>query len=61
MSDSPTRTALKRAGRRASVHLVQAMIEALKAVEAVIDEIAGIADRGQNGDDQIVLERIDVE
>ena len=39
-----------RAGRRAVYHLLQAAVEGLKAVEAVIEEIGGIGEeRDQNG------------
>ena len=36
--------ALIRAGRRAAYHLLQAVIESLKAVEAVIEEVGRIGD-----------------
>lgn len=36
--------ALGRAGRRAVYHLLQALIEGLKAVEAVIEEVGRIGD-----------------
>jgi hypothetical protein len=40
-----------RAGRRAAYHLLQAVVEGLKAVEAVIEEIGGIGtEHDQNGD-----------
>jgi len=59
---SPTIAALSRAGRRASIHLVQALIEGLKAVEAVIEEIGGIADRSDHDDsDNDQLQRIEIE
>lgn len=41
---SQTVAALGRAGRRAVYHLLQAAVEGLKAVEAVIEEIGGIGD-----------------
>ena len=37
--------ALSRAGKRALYHLVQAAVEGLKAVEAVIEEVGSIGDR----------------
>lgn len=51
---------LGRAGRRASYHLLQAVIEGLKAVEAVIDEVGNLADSSENGaaDER---ERIEIE
>lgn len=36
--------ALSRAGKRAIYHLVQAAVEGLKAVEAVIEEVASIGE-----------------
>jgi hypothetical protein len=36
------RDALGRAGRRAAYHLLQAVIEGLKAVEAVIEEVGSM-------------------
>jgi hypothetical protein len=54
--------ALNRAGRRVAFHMIQAAIEGLKAVEAVIEEIGGIA----SGDDHHEgeperLQRIEIE
>jgi len=46
---SPTGQALARAARRVAYHLIQAAVEGLKAVEAVIEEIGSISDEGQNG------------
>ncbi|MDX1468560.1 MAG: hypothetical protein R3258_04410 [Acidimicrobiia bacterium] len=51
---------LKRAGKRAAVHLIQALVEGLKAVEAVIDEL-GAATRGDNEDMKTTRHKIDVE
>lgn len=59
---SPTRAALNRAGRRVAFHMIQAAIEGLKAVEAVIEEIGGIASEGdhhEGASDQ--LQRIQIE
>lgn len=48
---SPAVQAMGRAGRRAAYHLLQAVVEGLKAVEAVIEEIGGIGtEHDQNGD-----------
>jgi hypothetical protein len=59
---SPTIAALSRAGRRASIHLIQALVEGLKAVEAVIEEIGGIADRADHhDDDENRKQRIEIE
>ena len=41
--------AFGRAGRRAVYHLLQALIEGLKAVEAVIEEVGRIGDDDENG------------
>lgn len=59
---SPTMAALSRAGRRASIHLIQALVEGLKAVEAVIEEIGGIADQADHHDgDKSQKQRIEIE
>ena len=41
---SPSLAALSRAGRRAAFHLIQAAIEGLKAIEAVIEEVGSIGE-----------------
>jgi hypothetical protein len=41
--------AFGRAGRRAVYHLLQALIEGLKAVEAVIEEVGRIGDDDEAG------------
>jgi hypothetical protein len=51
--------ALGRAGRRVAYHLLQAVIEGLKAVEAVMEEVASIGD--QNDDEPRPRTRIEVE
>jgi hypothetical protein len=52
--------ALKRAGKRAAVHLLRAAVEALKAVEAVVDELGGVG-RDEEGDEgQSRTEHIEV-
>jgi hypothetical protein len=43
---APSLAALGRAGRRAAFHLIQAAIEGLKAIEAVIEEVGSIGDAG---------------
>ncbi|HEU4318927.1 MAG TPA: hypothetical protein VFS66_02460 [Acidimicrobiia bacterium] len=59
---SPTVAALGRAGRRVAFHMIQALIEGLKAVEAVIEEIGGIGDQSDHdGSESDVLQRIEVE
>ena len=43
MKDSgSTMDALGRAGRRVAYHMIQAAIEGLKAVEAVLEEVGGL-------------------
>lgn len=52
--------ALGRAGRRVAYHLLQAVVEGLKAIEAVIDEARRI---GENDADRNAsnVKRIDIE
>lgn len=62
MSGSQTETlqVLGRAGKRAAFHLLQALIESLRAVEAVIEEIGRLGDEnGDAGDER--RERIEIE
>lgn len=49
MSATSPKDALARAGRRVTYHLIQATIEGLKAVEAVIEEIGTIGEDDENG------------
>jgi hypothetical protein len=58
---SPTVAAMGRAGRRATYHLLQAVVEGLKAVEAVIDELGGIGDAERQDDRNEVKQKIEVE
>jgi hypothetical protein len=59
---SPTVAALSRAGRRVVYHMIQAAIEGLKAVEAVIEEIGGIGEPGDHHDaESSQRQRIDIE
>jgi hypothetical protein len=61
-SQSPTVAALSRAGRRVIYHMIQAAIEGLKAVEAVIEEVGGIGDeRDHHGADSSNRQRIEIE
>lgn len=56
-SDSEAVEALVRAGRRAFIHLIKAGIEGLKAVEAIIDELAHLGDRpSPDGPQRIEIE-----
>ncbi len=43
---------LGRAGRRAIYHLLQAVIEGLKAVEAVIEEVGTLGDASEEPGDE---------
>lgn len=52
---------VNRAGKRALIHLIQAAIEGVKAVEAVIDEFANLGQNEDDSDDQRRTQRIDVE
>lgn len=59
---SPTMKALARAGRRVVYHMIQASIEGLKAIEAVIDEVGGIgANADEDGPSKNQRQRIEVE
>ena len=58
--DSDAVEALKRAGRRAGYHLLKAGVEGLKAVEAVIDELARLG-RSQDRDEEPRSVRIEIE
>ncbi len=53
-------SAAGRAGKRVLIHLLQAAIEGVKAVEAVIDEFANLGEN-YDGNDKPETERIDVE
>lgn len=50
-----------RAGKRALIHLIQAAIEGVKAVEAVIDEIQHMGQHEDEIDPRSRTERIEVE
>lgn len=52
--------ALGRAGRRATYHLLQAVIEGLKAVEAVIEELGNIGEDDE-GEQARTRKRIEIE
>ncbi len=59
---SDTMQALGRAGRRAGYHLIQAVIEGLKAVEAVFEEMSRIGDKDEpDTRDEGTRTRIEVE
>lgn len=61
-SQSPTVAALSRAGRRVVYHMIQAAIEGLKAVEAVIEEVGRIGDQQDHHDaDSGTRQRIEIE
>ena len=52
--------ALARAGRRVMYHLLQAAVEGLKAVEAVIEELSSIGENEENKADT-TRTRIEIE
>jgi hypothetical protein len=56
-----TREALARASRRAAYHLIQALVESLKAVEAVIEEIGSIGEEGSEEDQKSSRQKIEIE
>lgn len=58
---SPAVAAMSRAGRRVAYHLMQAAVEGLKAVEAVIEEIGSIGDETDQNDDGSARQRIEIE
>ena len=59
--ESEAIAALKRAGVRAVFHLLRAGVESLRAVEAVVDELAGIGKEASAPDQASGRIRIDVE
>ena len=60
MSDQQVVAAVTRAGKRATYHLLQALVEGLKAIEAVIEEIGAIGAE-DSSDSAVDRERIEVE
>jgi hypothetical protein len=62
MSDqSETVQALGRAGRRVAFHLIQALIEGLKAAEAIMEEISAMRDKNVGSDQKSKRTRIEIE
>jgi hypothetical protein len=59
--ESPTLAAIGRAGRRAAYHLLQAAVEGLKAIEAIIEELGGISDESRDDDGAHKKQRIEIE
>ena len=59
-SESETVAALKRASQRAMIHVVRALVEGLKAIEAFVDELAQV-NRKAEGHDDDRMTRIEVE
>jgi hypothetical protein len=47
--ESETAVALRRAGKRALFHLLRAGVEGLKAIEAVVDELARVGKEPEDG------------
>jgi hypothetical protein len=52
---------LSRAGKRALIHMIQAAIEGVKAVEAVIDELGKMDNNDEEEQSSTAAERIEVE
>lgn len=62
MSEGHTaREAVAMAGRRAAYHLIRALVESLKAVEAVIEEIGSIGEEGSEEDQKSSRQKIEIE
>lgn len=61
MTDSDTKAALRRAGKRAAFHLVKAAVEGLKAIEAIVDELAAVGRDEQKKPDASGPVHIDIE
>ena len=61
MTESDALAAIKRAGVRAVFHLLRAGVESLKAVEAVVDELATIGREPETQEPTSGRVRIDVE
>jgi hypothetical protein len=59
--ETPTLAAFARAGRRAAYHLLQAAVEGLKAIEAIIEELGGIGDESRDDDGAHQKQRIEIE
>lgn len=55
--ESETAAALRRAGKRALFHLLRAGVEGLKAIEAVVDELARVGKEPESTESR----RIEVE
>jgi len=53
--------ALSRAGKRALIHMIQAAIEGVKAIEAVIDELGKMDNNDEEEQSSTAAERIEVE
>ena len=49
-NESATIMALRRASRRAMFHLMRAGVEGLKAIEAIVDELAQVNRRAQDSE-----------
>lgn len=59
-TESETIAALRRAGKRAIFHLMRAGVEGLKAIEAIVDELAQVSKSGDEPDSKKPT-RIEVE
>jgi hypothetical protein len=61
MERSQTGEALRRAARRAVIHLLKAGLEGVRALEAVVDELSKVGKDQQRAEDTSRRVRIDVE
>lgn len=63
MTESETAAALRRASRRAGLHLLAAAMEGLKALEVFVDELARVGKEPPDGDEDSgsARQRIDIE
>ena len=59
MTESETLEALRRAGKRVAYHLAMAGVEGLRAISAVLDELARVGKSEKSGPPR--PERIDIE
>ena len=61
MVRSETTAALRRAMRRAAFHLLRAALESVKAIEAVVDELASVGHDDSDNEDGETHRRVHIE
>ncbi len=59
--ESETLAALRRAGRRAAVHLLRAAIEALRAFEVLVEELSRIGEDEETRGEESARQQIEIE